>query len=210
MGKVCAVGDIHTKTWIIEEVESLIKDYDTVIFVGDYADDFGANLRDSIDTWYRLKELCETHDNVQLLLGNHDYIYLNKTPTLQSGYSNATQILINSPENAELKNWLKELPVIKEIDGVSYSHAGITEDWNGSQDVFGLWQDTSPLWARPNWFKYKDTPQVFGHTPSKTCWEVEPNIWCIDTFSTHHDGTPIGDHSILEIIDGKEFKIRSL
>lgn len=207
MGKVLAIGDIHTKIWIIEKVAKVINDYDKVIFCGDYADDFSASPQDTLNTWNTLKDLqTKNQGKVELVTGNHDYIYVNDTPSLQSGYNPMTQVLIDAPENKNLKAWLAGLPVIIEIDGVTYSHAGIANEWSGLKDVNGLWNDMSPIWARPGGsITYKDTVQVFGHTPTDTSHEVKHGVWCIDTFSTMPDGTPIGDGSVLKIIDGKEF-----
>ena len=88
---------------------------------------------------------------------------------------------------------------------MSYSHAGISNQWSGSEEVSGLWNDTSPIWARPGGnITYKDIFQIFGHTPSETCYEVQNGAWCIDTFSTMPDGSPFGDGSVLQIIDGKK------
>lgn len=205
--KILACGDLHTKTWIIDKVEKLVDKYDAIVFVGDYADDFGKDALDTIETWRRLYSLQEANpDKVHLVLGNHDFIYVRKTPTLQSGYNSVTQLAINSPANNYLKQWLLSLPITLELDGVTFSHAGIAKGWDGTQEMSDLWQDNSPIWVRPSWGEYLQIPQVFGHTPSSTCWEVHPNIWCIDTFSTYSDGTPIGDQSALEIQNGKKFK----
>ncbi len=198
--KILAVGDIHTKQWIIDEVEKLIPKYDRVIFVGDYADDFGKDGLESIDTWHKLYMLQQAHeDKVKLVLGNHDFIYINRTPTLQSGYNGVTQLSINSPAYTYLKDWLLGLPIVLEEDGITFSHAGIAEGWAGTTEMSDLWQDNSPLWVRPSWGSYAQIPQVFGHTPSETCWEVAKDIWCIDTFSTYSDGRPVGDQTVLEI-----------
>lgn len=206
MGKVLAIGDIHTKIWIIDKVAQVINDYDRVIFCGDYADDFSASPQDTLKTWRSLRNLqIKYKDKVSLVLGNHDYIYVYDTPSSQTGYNPITHTLINAPENKNLKDWLASLPIIIEIDGVTYSHAGITNEWSGIKDVNGLWNDTSPIWARPSGSNsYKDIPQVFGHTPSDTCYEVKHGLWCIDTFSTMPDGKPIGDGSVLQVIDGKK------
>ena len=207
MSRVLAVGDIHTKTWIINKVSKIIDSYDRIVFCGDYADDFSANPQDSLNTWKALKDLqFRNQKKVSLVLGNHDYIYVHDTPSLQSGYNVITHTLINAPENKKIKNWLIGLPIIVEIDGVSYSHAGIANEWSGDEDFSGLWNDMSPIWARPGSnATYVDTPQVFGHTPTYTCREIQNGVWCIDTFSTMPDGSPFGDGSVLEIIDGKNF-----
>lgn len=162
-----AVGEVHTKIWIIEKVTKIINDYDKVIFCDDYADDFSASPQDTINTWAVLKDLqTKNQGKVELVMGNHDYIYVNHTPSLQSGYNSLTHVLIDAPENKNLKTWLAGLSVIIEIDGVIYSHAGIANEWSGAEDVTGLWNDTSPLWARPSGsITYKNIPQVFGHTP---------------------------------------------
>jgi hypothetical protein len=207
MGKVLAVGDIHTKIWIIDKVAEIIKHYDKVIFCGDYADDFSASPQDTIKTWKALKDLqAKNQDKVKLVIGNHDYIYVHDTPSLQSGYNPMTHILIDAPEHKDLRQWLASLPIVVKIDAVSYSHAGITNEWSGVEDSNSLWNDTSPIWARPNSnVTYKYVPQVFGHTPSETCYEIKRKVWCIDTFSTYPDGEPFGDGSVLQVIDGKKF-----
>jgi len=147
----------------------------------------------------------KNQSKVELVIGNHDYIYVNDTPSLQSAYNPMTHVLIDAPENKNLKAWLAGLPVIIEIDGVSYSHAGITNEWAGAEDVSGFWNDISPIWARPGGsITYKNIPQVFGHTLSDTCYEVKHGVWCIDTFSTFPDGSSFRDGSVLEILDGKK------
>lgn len=203
--KVLAVGDIHTKLWIIDAVREILDNYDAVIFVGDYADDWDAAPIRSIQTWKELRSLSHSDPKVKLVTGNHDFAYVMSYRPQSSGYNGTTQMLLNMPENKGLKEWVKNLPVQIYIDDVTYSHAGVDANWNTSSDEKFLWLDHSPIWNRPGYTVYGPEAQVFGHTPSETCWEVEPNIWCIDTFSTYPDGTPIGDGTALEIIDGKRF-----
>ena len=59
MGKILAIGDIHTKIWIIEKVAKVINDYDKVVFCGDFADDFNANPQNTLNTWKYLKEFAD-------------------------------------------------------------------------------------------------------------------------------------------------------
>ena len=155
--KVLAVGDIHTKVWIVDAVESMADNYDAVVFVGDYADDWGKTPWQTIETWQALHNFQVKHWNkVHVVIGNHDYIYVNKTPTESGGYNHITQLLLNTPDNSKLKKWIQAMPIFREIDGVIYSHAGITESFklfndikSHMNDVHALWSDNSPIWARP-------------------------------------------------------------
>ena len=38
--KVLAVGDIHTKKWIVDKVDEIADNYDKVVLIGDYADEW--------------------------------------------------------------------------------------------------------------------------------------------------------------------------
>jgi len=208
--KILAIGDIHTKMWVLDKVEELASRYDKVIFIGDYSDDWDSSPIESVNAWKRIKNMHNSDkEKFIFLTGNHDYSYVNSLDVLSSGYNGMTQALLNTPENKILKEWVRNLPISVVEDGITYSHAGYTEEWVSSNSD-DLWTDGSPLWARPNSSNYSSRRQylpnqVFGHTPNETCWEVEPNVWCIDSFSTERDGTPIGDCTVLEIIDGKEF-----
>jgi predicted phosphodiesterase len=209
--RVLAIGDIHCKTWIIDRVIELLPEYDRIVFVGDYADNWGASATDSVATWADLHVLSLANpEKLSLVRGNHDYIYTEQTPTLQSGFNPETQALLNSQGYQFLKEWLRALPIVLDVDGVTYSHAGIDERWDGGLSVGSLWTDVSPLWVRPGSARYKSIPQVFGHTPQLTCTEIQPNIWAIDTFSQYPAGDQIGDGTVLEIVDGKTFTKRVL
>lgn len=65
-----------------------------------------------------------------------------------------------------------------------------------------LWQDDSPIWARPQFGEMRlypqDVFQVVGHTPVRTALE-EGNLLTLDNFSTYRDGRPIGDERFVWI-----------
>lgn len=210
--KILCVGDIHCKKWIIDEVEKIVDNYDSIVFLGDYVDDWHSTPIDSMATLRKIKLLHEKYQNeIKLVIGNHDFAYLHsEIAGRSSGWHGMTQLMIDAPENKHIKDWLLSLSITIELDSITFSHAGITEDWNTETDVFSLWCDNSPIWARPEYSNYKKIKQVFGHTPQKTCTEIEYGIWCIDTFSLHRDGKPVGDQTVLEIIDGKIFNILKL
>lgn len=195
---------------MIDEAFKLIDQYDKIVFLGDYADNWNANPPATIGTWRYLKLFMESYpDKVCALIGNHDYAYIHhEISGRSSGWSPITQQLINSPENKKIKDWLLTLPIEINIDGVTFTHAGRDVNWNTSNDVRFVWSEDSPLWNRPGSTVYGPEPQVFSHTPQSTCNQLNDNVWCIDTFSEHRDNSPIGDNTILEIIDGKEFNVR--
>lgn len=211
--KVLAIGDVHAKQWMMYEVAELVDLYDHIVFVGDYADNFNTSPTSSMATWRLLRQFMQAYpDKVHAVIGNHDYSYIHaEIAGRSSGWHPVTFTLINTPENKKIKDWLLSLPVLFELEGVTYSHAGVTNEWNGKEDVYSLWSDVSPIWARPKQMggnvTYKDIPQVIGHNPSKEIWNPEPNVWCIDTFSEDQNNQPFGDKTFLEIIDGKEFNV---
>lgn len=214
--KILAVGDLHTKTWIIDEVAKLVNNYDAIVFVGDYADNWNTIPTESITTWRILKNFSDKHKGkVHALIGNHDFAYIHhEIAGRSSGWSNITYTILNAPENRDIRDWLLSLPIVFELDGTTFSHAGVTEEWDGGYDVYSLWNDVSPIWARPREYgghvTYKNIPQVIGHNPSEKIWNPQDGIWCIDVFSEHRDNTPVGDHTVLEIINNKQFNIIKL
>ena len=216
MSRVLACGDVHAKSWIIHKITELIDLYDKIVFVGDYVDNWNTDPIESLGTWKTLYMLMQSHPGkVHAVIGNHDYSYIHKEIAgRSSGWNPVTFTIIQASENHYLRDWLLDLPITLEFDGVTFSHAGVTDQWNGKEDVASLWNGNSPIWARPRQLggnvTYKRIPQVIGHNPSREIWNPEPHVWCIDTFSEHQNNSPIGDYSMLEIVDGKEFNIVKL
>lgn len=216
MSRVLAVGDVHTKSWILYEIAELVDFYDHIVFCGDYADNWNTSPVQSMSTWRLLKEFCESNpEKVHAVIGNHDYAYIHpEIAGRSSGWNPVTFTLLNTPENKRLKTWLLSLPPVFELDGITFSHAGVTDQWDGDESVYGLWTDVSPIWARPKEMggniTYKKIPQVIGHNTSEKIWNPEPHVWCIDTFSQDQNNNFVGDKTVLEIIDGKEFNVISL
>ena len=93
--KICVVGDLHTKYHILEKVKKISKNYDKVIFLGDYVDDWNTvseasyNLLDSLISFKK-----ENPDKVVLLLGNHDLSEWFGRPFACSGYNMNTSTLV--------------------------------------------------------------------------------------------------------------------
>lgn len=136
--KILCVGDIHAKPWVVHAVELLKDDYDRIIFLGDYVDDWGASpdlSREALEAVFRFYH--QDKFKVVVLRGNHDfseYYGYQKKEFMCSGFDfgvhNECQALFrdnwnnmltvdiihNDPDSSEGDYWI--------------SHAGITSGWD--------------------------------------------------------------------------------
>lgn len=120
--KIISIGDLHGKD-VWKQIDPT--NYDKIIFVGDYTDDFPPTTDEQIFT--NLINIInfkkENHDKVILLFGNHDcsYIYGCKC----SGYRPSMQ--------DKLFNLFKDNRALfkfaYQIDNYIWTHAGITKFW---------------------------------------------------------------------------------
>lgn len=77
--KYLFVGDVHNHTYIFNDVARLDKEYnfDKIIFMGDYVDDWLTTNHQSLVTLDRLFDLKQTNpEKYTLLIGNHELSYL--------------------------------------------------------------------------------------------------------------------------------------
>jgi hypothetical protein len=142
--KILCVGDIHAKPQIVYAVAKLVKDYDRVIFLGDYADDWGADPDQSRIALEAVTELATLNPvNVVLLRGNHDfseYYGYTKREFICSGFNIGTH---NLCQRIYRDNWHR-LYTAYIIHGNSeevgndwwISHAGITNGWYKQWDEY--------------------------------------------------------------------------
>lgn len=217
MSKVFIIPDVHLKPWMFEKASDLIDNgsYDAIVMMGDLVDDWyqGRNIDLYNETFDAAITFVKKYPNTFLCYGNHDMSYLWEA--MESGYSlYARETVVNRIN--ELNNTIPEenRGYVLKIDNVLFSRGGLTESfimrhfYNGKADLdtmiakinsMGkevLWQDDSPIWARPQYGSMRMYPndllQVVGHTPVKTVLE-EGNLLTVDNFSTYSDGRPIGD-----------------
>ena len=121
-------GDLHTHFDILKQVEELSKDYDKVIFLGDYVDDWNAIPEASYNTVKELIDFKLTNpDKVVLLLGNHSFSEWFGRPFLASGNNPITHKLVEPlySDNEELFN----IAYVPEGIEVLVTHAGLTYRW---------------------------------------------------------------------------------
>ena len=161
MNKLIAIGDIHGRdTWkqIVEQEQP-----DTVVFVGDYFDSFDIPGLDQIDNFKNIIQW--KHDNPQckvvLLVGNHDFHYMNTCNEYYSGFQRDLYI----PIGEVLETNKHHLQIAYRCDDLVFSHAGITPDfllnnnW-GEQDMVEFIND---LWLyKPYKFKFADNEHGYS------------------------------------------------
>ncbi|MGN0071423.1 MAG: hypothetical protein ACI361_06250 [Atopobiaceae bacterium] len=121
---------------------------------------------------------------------------------------------------------------IHRIDDVCFSHAGLLADFVEDEGLSGftidealsainkmgreeLWQDLSPIWARPQGmadldvlYQPQELFQVVGHTPVKRI-EQEGNLLSCDVFSTYSWGGPIGTEEF-PLVDTESWTLKTI
>jgi predicted phosphodiesterase len=176
--KVFVIPDIHqTDVWVKAAEENISK-VDKMIFLGDYVDSFHANeLRgtelDGPHTIRRLKAFYDAHpDKVVLLCGNHDFSYLAQS-------SDGQRVSGHQPDAAGITEALLEalqaLHAVVEVDGVVYSHAGVSKIWYENHSISSLEQMDDLLHHRSektyNWDGMYDG---YGDEPQQTPFWIRP------------------------------------
>lgn len=77
--KYLFVGDVHNHHYIFNDIDRLDKEYnfDRIVFIGDYVDDWNTTNHESLKTLNKVLELKnEDKEKYTLLLGNHELSYL--------------------------------------------------------------------------------------------------------------------------------------
>lgn len=198
------VGDVHGQFDVL--TLALDTDAERIIFVGDIVDSYTRSVEDQIRCVELLLDLTEkANTNVECLLGNHEWSYLD--PDQQcSGWKAATQAhFIHLAER--VRKAFKPFILVKQDFLVT--HAGLTRAmWRDHklslenlEETLSVWsRDTKspffqvgcyrggtapyggPLWCdfREEFESIRELTQVFGHTRGKGFRKRE-NATCIDT-----------------------------
>ena len=128
--KIIAIGDVHgSSEWKNVKPEN----YDKVVFMGDYVDDFDRTDEEIIQNLKDIIELKKNNvDKVVLLLGNHDIQYiLWNTPLFDSvrciGFRNSYLFHLYHL----FETYKDYFQVVYQIQNYLFTHAGISnEAWN--------------------------------------------------------------------------------
>ena len=221
MSKVLVIPDVHLKPWIFEAAEDELSKgaYDRVVCLGDLVDDWGQeyNLNLYEETLDTVAKFMKRHPDMLFCYGNHDLSY--EWEALESGYSPAARNTVLQGLSKLRKSLPPEnIAIIHKVDDVLFSHAGLSQpfvshffpDHEGELDSLleringlgrsELWNDASPLWARPQDGRIEMYPgvtlQVVGHTPVKST-DYFNGVLSVDNFSTFRNGNPIGDQKFV-------------
>lgn len=139
--KVLFVGDIHNHSYIFDDIKRLDKEYnfDRIICMGDYVDDWGTDNHKSLETLNTIFELKKkNNDKYTLLIGNHELSYLG-FPC--SGHVFELEDLVTQ----KLKENIKLIDLYTEVelgeDVFVCSHSGFTNDYICRVlDMYGEWK----------------------------------------------------------------------
>lgn len=237
--KVLFVGDVHNHTYMFDDVERLNKEYnfDRIIFLGDYVDDWNTTNNESSKTLLKVIELKESNPNkYTFCLGNHELSYLGYPC---SGHQYDGDIVIEHLLKDDIN--LFDLYTTIKLGNLNYycSHAGFTANFI-RDDLGDSWEEvlknmnenkldnlellshcnflrggshknSSFLWADKREHTYDFNTimpyQIIGHSPVKYIDLDLTDQIFIDTHSTYRSGEEYGDKSYL-IWNEEEFEIK--
>ncbi len=227
--KILTIPDIHLKPWIFDHADAILenKEADKAVCLMDIADDWKQQLNLDLYelTYDRAIRFAKEHPETLWCYGNHDLSY--EWDELETGYSYAASHLVRK-KMQELRKALvdyRQLAYIHRIDNVLFSHGGLAYEFVRNRipgrfhddidyvidtiNSFGrmeMWQDLSPIWYRPQYYKGKMFQsqkylQVVGHTPVEEI-KKDRNVISCDVFSTSSNGKPIGKPQFLILDTG--------
>lgn len=192
--KIIAIGDTHGRD-VWKQIVEKESDADRIVFIGDYFDTFSKELRGTREL-ENFKEIVafkrENLDKVVLLIGNHDFHYMDFAMEQYSGFNDRFAQMFS-----KLLYDARDVMQICHIeDGVMFTHAGVTNRWlldnnikaeeinelfkttpsafrfyRGDKTGFGDNWHQSPIWVRPEALvsdAVLDYIQVVGHTHQPT------------------------------------------
>jgi predicted phosphodiesterase len=128
--KILLISDIHNRvSWIKPCLTDLKGQYDKVVFLGDYFDNFDDNEVIATQTAEWLHEMVNTKEFGKLifLLGNHDVFY--RSPKCYEVRSSGNTVEKSRAINTKMtpKDWLKFKLVHHETGHWYFSHAGLSK-----------------------------------------------------------------------------------
>lgn len=154
---ITVIGDIHGRDKWTDNAPNFIEQSDVTIIVGDYFDSFDIPHLAQIETFKKIISLKDSYgDKLVLLLGNHDYHYLDISDIAYSGYNKAASWSIRHILEPEVKNG--NIQIAYQKNNLLFTHAGVTNTW--VLDSFPLKPNMNNLADELN-LLFKHKPLVF-------------------------------------------------
>lgn len=233
--RVIVIPDIHLKGWLFRGAATILDAglADRSVCLMDIPDDFGMTMNTDLyrKTFDIAIEFATNYPDTLWCWGNHELSYV--WGHIVSGYSPYAEKTVLS-KLEELKSNLRspsDIAFVHRIDNTIFAHGGLTEAFVAKLDLSPqtdiddviqnvnsaservLWNDTSPLWFRPqsesqNAFRKETFTHVVGHTPVELIHKNNGFI-SVDTFSTFRNGAQIGEAKmiVIDTISGEYEKI---
>ena len=147
------ISDIHGRS-IWKDILEEEKTFDKVIFLGDYFDSFDIDIDTQIKNFQEIVNFKnENYDKVHLLVGNHDYHYLDFTNSKYSGYSEIIKL------NGIVKRHLDLFEMCYQYNQYLCTHAGISSEFMQRLNKLYKGDEYEICNILNDCFKY--TPQLF-------------------------------------------------
>ena len=163
--KTIVIGDIHGRTIWKDIVLKEQNSSDKIVFIGDYFDTHeDISQEQQINNFRDLIQFKADNDNkVILLLGNHDFHYLENAKEQYSGYTSKYANIITVVLETALAADLVQICYV--YDKYIFTHAGISKTWVNS--VLGSNKpDLSTLEQSMNSL-FKEAKSPFRFTPGE-------------------------------------------
>lgn len=181
MEKIYVIGDVHGRPkWQLLKKHKV----DKFIFIGDYFDSFDINGTAQIENFKKIIEFKKKYpDKVVLMIGNHDYHYLNSNELPYSGFQKYLYREIRDILEKNIEYLQMSYLLTFNDEDYLFTHAGVTKTWceyNGIDtlsskidtdinnlfkenmdafafvgfDPYGDSYESSPIWVRPKSLLY--------------------------------------------------------
>lgn len=204
--KTIILGDIHGRP-IWENIINQEKNFDRLIFVGDYFDSKQYTAAQQIDNFAKIIEYKNTHSEkeIVLLVGNHDLHYFPEIGnTGTSGYQPLAKYDIEEIIQANRKH----LQVAYRWSRFLVSHAGISSEFMNITFGSGKWNNTTVVddlntafIKNPFLFKFFGT-EPSGDDPEQTpLWIRTPSLVQSNIGSPLAQYTQIFGHTMIADIN---------
>jgi hypothetical protein len=134
MARTLVVGDIHTKTSLLDAVDLVARDFaaQRVVVLGDYLDEWDIGDWGNVEAFEQLLAWAKRRNDVTLLWGNHDIPYFDDDPVIvPSGHRD----LIRFDVRELLLRHADLFTVAVALDGWLLTHAGLCERWVRMQGI---------------------------------------------------------------------------